>query len=234
MLPNDLLASLHDLGNLLTVIDATTERLRLARANPSESPLLADLATAAKRATEIVREMKYGARQSAQFEPTDIVEVVGSLRRALAAMVGPEVELGVELKVDGARIRANRRMVEQAIFNLVSNARDAMKSRGHVHIVVEVLPIRGHDSLGNLLPTGDYAVVAVRDDGPGFNVASVPKLFEPFFTTKPTGTGLGLRLVADVARAHRGGVYVISEPGRGATFTMVIPLALPADRGSVS
>ena len=232
MLTPDVLASLHDLGNLLTVIDATTERIRMRRPEDhSCDSLLADLVFATKRATEIVWEMKCGARAHADTETMDAVNVVEGLQRSLTTIVGPNVALAVVARVPNARVVANRRMIEQAIYNLVSNARDAMKSQGSIDVIIEVLPVRGSDSIGNALAAGDFAAISVRDTGPGFNVASVPKLFEPFFTTKPTGTGLGLRLVADVARTHQGGVFVISEPGHGATFTLVVPLAA-LDTGS--
>lgn len=232
MLPSDALAQLHDLGNLLTIIDATTERLKLRHADdPPSGALLADLELATKRATELVWEMKRGVRANPELIPLDVVALVRELQRSLASVVGPKIELAVDARVAAATIAANRRMVEQALYNLVSNARDAMAGAGRIELVVEVLPVRGSDSIGNALPARDYAAISVRDSGPGFHVASLPKLFEPFYTTKPTGTGLGLRLVADVARVHAGGVFVISEPGRGATFTLVVPVVAPPGAG---
>ncbi len=226
MITPDALANLHDLGNLLTIIGATTDRL-LARHGDdvtSES-LLVDLAVATRRAHELVWEMKRGVRVGAEVTPIDVVGLVRGLQRSLSTVAGSTIELAVDARIGGTSVQADRRMIEQALLNLVSNARDAMAGSGRIEVLVEVLPVRGSDSIGNQLAAGDYAAISVRDTGPGFSVSSVPKLFEPFYTTKPTGTGLGLRLVADVARVHNGGVFVIGEPGHGATFTLVLPVA---------
>lgn len=226
---HDALTQLHDLGNLLIVIDATTERLKLRQADDAaRASLLSDLSFATRRATELVREMKRGVRPLGEPVGLDVVALVRELQRTLASVVGPRIALAVDARVDDAPVHANRRMLEQALYNLVTNARDAMAGAGRVELIVEVLPVRGSDSLGTSLAARDYAAISVRDSGPGFNAASVPKLFEPFYTTKPTGTGLGLRLVADVARVHDGGIFVIGEPGAGATFTLLIPCWRPA------
>jgi two-component system cell cycle sensor histidine kinase/response regulator CckA len=221
----DSLASLHDLGNLLTVIGATTERLRTRHDDDlASASLLIDLSDATRRATQIVWEMKRGVRDDREIAPLDVVAFVRDLQRSLSTVAGSSVALSVDTRITGASVTADRRMIEQALLNLVSHARDAMAGAGQILLTVEVLSVHGCDSIGNQLAPGDYAAIAVRDSGPGFSVSSIPKLFEPFYTTKPTGTGLGLRLVADVARVHGGGVFAIGEPGRGATFTLVIPV----------
>ncbi len=219
----DVLDGLHDLGNFLTVISAGTRRLSRLTVDPELARLLADVTAAAHRASDIVSAMKRSTPLIGEVGRVDLVAFTQELQDSLRAVAGPRVELTVVTELESALVEADQRTLEHALYNLVSNARDAMEGVGTLEIAIQVVPAHGRDAIGNELARREYAAISVRDSGPGFNVASVPKLFEPFYTTKPAGTGLGLRQVADVARSLHGGIFVVSEPGAGATFTVVIP-----------
>jgi signal transduction histidine kinase len=125
-----------------------------------------------------------------------------------------------------APVAGDARRVEQAVVNLVLNARDAVAPGGRV--AVTVAPARLGEPLEHALgtaPAGDYYALSVSDTGCGMDAAARAKLFRPFHTTKPGGTGLGLAIVARVARDCRAAVTVASEPGRGTTFTLYFPRA---------
>ena len=117
--------------------------------------------------------------------------------------------------------------LHQLVMNLAINGLQAMPGVGtlfiKVGIVQEDLPktvIQGQ------LPAGQYAIISIKDLGPGIDEATRSRMFEPFFTTKPAGqgTGLGLSLALSIAKAHGGGIDVASQPGAGTTFTAYLPI----------
>ena len=126
---------------------------------------------------------------------------------------------------------ADPAQIEQVILNLVINARDAMPDGGHLIVTVDHVDAddrcRPHVE-GRI---GRYARLSVSDTGTGIDELTRAKLFEPFFTTKEEGkgSGLGLSIVYGIVKQNGGYVAVVSEPGKGATFHIYLPLA---DRSS--
>jgi CheY-like chemotaxis protein len=118
--------------------------------------------------------------------------------------------------------------VEQILMNLAINARDAMPEGGVVHVRTRKLVVRpGDRSATRGVHAGSWAELTVRDEGVGMDAATLARLFEPFFTTKPSGlgTGLGLATVRGIVRALGGHVTAESEPGKGTTMRVLLPLA---------
>jgi signal transduction histidine kinase len=111
-------------------------------------------------------------------------------------------------------IQIDERQLEQAIINLVVNARDAMPVAGEIAIATS------RSSIG-------WVTIAVTDTGVGIDESAMSRLFEPFYTTKPPGrgTGLGLPVVLATVENARGEVRVNSAPGRGTTFELRFPPA---------
>lgn len=115
--------------------------------------------------------------------------------------------------------------LEQAVANLVINARDAVGRQGRIELQVDerLLDDVAARSVSGGRP-GRFARLRVSDDGPGIPLELQRRVFDPLFTTKPMGTGLGLAVVSRVVEQHRGFVSVQSEPGRGATFELYLPV----------
>jgi len=134
-------------------------------------------------------------------------------------------------------VQADSVQMEQILMNLVTNARDAMPRGGLVVIETSVFEIseefvRTH-AYGR---PGSYALIAVSDTGEGMSTETRMKIFEPFFTTKEVGkgTGLGLAMVYGIIKQHKGYINVYSEPGKGSTFIVYLPLVAGATLESVN
>jgi two-component system sensor histidine kinase FlrB len=124
-------------------------------------------------------------------------------------------EHGLEFSVadacPGAVIVGSRKALFGALVNLLENAMQATPAGGKICLA------------GNC--RGDLLAIGVRDSGPGIDRTTQARIFEPFFTTKGAGTGLGLAIALGVARAHGGGIELLSEPGAGAEFVITLPIA---------
>jgi CheY-like chemotaxis protein len=126
---------------------------------------------------------------------------------------------------DSPAVLADPALLEQAIMNLVVNARDAMPDGGRLEVSTAIRDVHGAAATRLEVPPGRYAVVTVTDDGRGMDDATLARIFEPFFTTKPhgRGTGLGLSTVYGIARQTGGAVDVRSSPGKGSSFAILFP-----------
>src|SRR6185503_12837039 len=125
----------------------------------------------------------------------------------------PGVELSVERNGLTSRVRADRRLLERAVVNLVENALQAVGERGRITVTVR-----------DRVEDGQVEV-EVLDSGPGVPPEARSRIFEPFFSTKTSGSGLGLALVKKIAEDHGGGVHVASSPGQPTRAALWLPAA---------
>jgi signal transduction histidine kinase len=175
--------------------------------------------TSAQRAAALTaRLLAFSRRQSLDARPTDVNALVKSLEDLLSRSIRENVALRIVPgdEVPPAIIDANQ--LENAILNLVINARDAMPDGGQLTVETSVVDL--DDAYVAVKPDvkpGRYVVVAVSDTGVGITPDVLDRIFEPFFSTKPTGqgTGLGLSMVYGFARQSEGQVRIHSRPGAG-------------------
>jgi signal transduction histidine kinase len=145
--------------------------------------------------------------------------------QTLTPALPPGTQLHFEAPV-APEVEADENEIQQVIYNLVLNARDAMPDGGSIQVsaglVTSPIPIA---VAGGSLAAGSWATISVTDSGPGIDPAIRHRIFDLFFTTKgpERGTGLGLATVMRIAKTSGGGVAVESEPGRGATFKVFLP-----------
>ena len=220
----------HDFNNLLTVIMGYVEMLI---DETQDSPDLRDYSLeiqyAATRAGALTAQLlAFSRRQVAQPRILDLNEVVTHSMKMLRRMIGEDIEIATHLDPSLGRVRADPSHVDQMIMNLVVNARDAMSTGGQLTIDTANVAL-GEDYVGRHIgvKAGQYSMLAISDNGAGMDAETRSRLFEPFFTTKEggKGTGLGLSIVYGIVKQNNGEIMVYSEPGRGTTFKIYLPVA---------
>jgi PAS domain S-box-containing protein len=219
----------HDFNNLLTVIRGNAGIMQMAEATDAiRAEALAEIERAAERGAALTRQLlTFSRRQVLQLRCLDLNDVVSGLARMLERVLGEDVRIEQRLHAVPLLVRADAAMLDQVLMNLAVNARDAMPEGGR--LVIETAPgaLSQQDRLRfpEARP-GSYACVRVTDTGCGIAPAAMEHVFEPFFTTKEQGkgTGLGLATVLGIVEQHGGVVRVASEPGRGAAFSILLPV----------
>lgn len=141
------------------------------------------------------------------------------------------LRLTFTLDAPGVHCKLDASQLQNALLNLILNARDATESKGSIAIHSAVRPLGPERAQQLNLPPGSYACISVCDDGCGMDALTRTRVFEPFFTTKRVGqgSGLGLSMVYGFARQSGGAVDVASEPGAGTTVSLWLPLHGQAD-----
>lgn len=217
----------HDLNNALAPI------LSHANAALEEAPPggelredLAQVVGAATRARGIVRRLlAFSRRQPLEVVPLDLSEVVVTLLPMLRDVAGPAVKVEPSLGEGLPAVEGDRGQLETALVSLAANARDAMPRGGELHLVTSAEELAEDRARGRGLPSGRYVSLVVRDTGAGMSPDVQERVFEPFFTTKEVGkgSGLGLASVHGVVKGHGGAIEVISAPGKGTAFRLLLP-----------
>ena len=223
----------HDFNNILSAIKGSASAVR------SELPLadahcvdIDEILDATERAAAITRSLlAFGRRQSIEPHAIDVADVLRRSVPLLRALVREEVHLEIALPPAPLPVIADPLQVEQVIVNLVANARDATPAGGRITVAASRIELDGEGArAAGVGAPGPYARVAVADSGSGLGEEARPHVFEPFYTTKEVGkgAGLGLAVAYGIVAQHRGSISVASEPGRGATFAFLLPLAADA------
>lgn len=214
----------HDFNNLLGAIIGTVELVRSSCAPDSDIYRdLADVTFAADRAALLTRRlMTFGRTSSGKTSLVNVNALVNELMRLLARIVGERASVFVESDADAVWVVAEPIAIEQAVVNLVSNARDAVSPGGTVYVRVRKTPASEDDNT-------QCCLIEVEDNGVGMDSETQRKVFEPFFTTKKVGrgTGLGLSVVANVVKECRGRIELESKPGEGTRFRLYFPCHAP-------
>ncbi|GAC1554497.1 MAG: hypothetical protein NVS2B9_18990 [Myxococcales bacterium] len=212
----------HEIRNPLSAIGLNAEELgeRLRESGAAGSPEGAAGAVAlcdaigreVDRLAAVTEEyLRFARLPKPQLAEADANEVV----RDLLDFVRPELSAGgvrvaADLSPQALPVLADSGQIRQLVLNLLRNAREAMQGGGDLQVTTR--------------KEGAFALVEVRDSGPGIPAVGLARIFDPFFTTKERGTGLGLALSQEIAQEHGGDLTCASEPGRGAAFTLRLPL----------
>jgi signal transduction histidine kinase/CheY-like chemotaxis protein len=232
----------HDFNNMLAVIIGSLRLLerRLQRGDPNPQEFIESAKSGAERAAELTRRLlAFARKQPLAPEATDINKLLAGIseliRRTLPASISVETVLAGGLW----RTNIDARELENALLNLVVNARDAMPEGGR--LTIETANAHLDDAYAaehSDVTAGQYVMVAVTDNGPGMTREVAARAFEPFFTTKAAGkgTGLGLSQVHGFIKQSGGHIKLYSEPGQGLTIKLYLPrhYGTPAEARSAS
>ncbi len=225
----------HDFNNLLTGITGALDLLqrRIAQGRTGEIGRYADIAVAsAGRAAALThRLLAFSRRQPLDPRPTDGNRLVGAMEDLLRRTIGEAIGVEVTLAEDLWPTLCDAHQLENALLNLVINARDAMPDGGRLEIGTRnVTPA---DERPEGVPPGSFICLTVADTGAGMAPDVAARAFDPFFTTKPPGqgTGLGLSMVYGFVRQSEGHVALDTAPGRGTTVRLFLPRFVGAETG---
>jgi signal transduction histidine kinase/DNA-binding response OmpR family regulator len=230
----------HEVNNMMSVVLGCSEFvLRRPDLHPAVRADVEQVREAAERSAAITAQLlAFSRRQMLQPVPLDLAAVVAELEPVLRRTLGEAVTLELELAPVGA-VLADRGQLHQVLINLALNARDAMPRGGRAVVETAGVELTARDAAGYpgvRLRPGRYALLRMTDTGHGMDRETASHVFEPFFTTKGLGkgTGLGLSTVYGIVKQSDGYVWVDSEPGKGTTFRIYLPLvdapAAPATR----
>ncbi len=209
----------HDFNNLLNVISAHAALVaRKGQERGAEN--LEAIGKAVQRGSAVVRQLLTFARRSeVLFEDVDVNTVADEVARLLAETLPSSITLSTKLDPSLPRVKADANQLHQAVLNLCVNARDAMPDGGRLEIATEGVAGR----------SGPWVAIRVSDTGLGMDEETRNRIFEPFFTTKEStrAGGLGLAVVYGIVNGHGGAIEVDSEPGKGTTLRLLLPVEAP-------
>lgn len=218
----------HDFNNLLTIIIGN---LSVLEEEGEEDPGLQELITpaldAARRGGELVKQLlAFARRQPLKPRISDAGELILGMKDLLTRALGAQVDMQLQVNKNIWPVLIDPHQLENAILNLVINARDAMNGIGRLKIYAENVTLKNIFSDRNVdLTPGDYVVISVKDTGTGMSPEIMERMFEPFFSTKEKGpnSGLGLSMIYGFVRQSQGHIQVDSSTGNGTTFRIVLP-----------
>lgn len=219
----------HDFNNVLAAIvlhiNLVHADLRLPR---DLAEMLEELEADARRATSLPRQLlRFSRDEPMPAQPIFLEDVVDRAVRMLRRILGKHVQLEFRPAAKRSQLCGDGGMLEQMVFNLCLNARDAMSQGGRIMLTTRMVDV-GHEYVrkNKAARAGRFVRFCVADDGCGMEAGTLSRIFEPFFTTKPAGrgTGLGLAIVSDIVKRHRGWIEVESIPRRGTSFFVFLPV----------
>jgi PAS domain S-box-containing protein len=219
----------HDFNNILMVILGNLEllRMRLPDVDDATTELIDETLRATRHGQDLTGDLlAFSRRRQLNPQPTAINALVESVVRMLTRTLGAGIKVTTAASRDAGVALVDPAALEAAILNVSLNARDAMPEGGTLTIRTSKADVNQAPRTDDDLPIGQYAMLAIQDTGTGMPPDVVSRVFEPFFTTKTggTGSGLGLSMVYGFAKQSGGTVTIASEPGRGTTVIIYLPL----------
>ncbi|MEM9303497.1 MAG: ATP-binding protein [Pseudomonadota bacterium] len=219
----------HDFNNMLSIIMGELTLADAASSGESDEVhgSIARAMSAAGRGARLTRRLLDFARRqrntATELARCNAADRVRLLLPLIRSSLRSHHELTVDLPPNLPDIEVDPTELDDAVLNLVLNARDAMTEPGTLRVAIRSMA--GRDESTSLVERGKHVIIEVADSGPGIDPRLLSRIMEPFFTTKSEQEGTGLGLSVSRAFAHRfgGDLSVESEPGRGATFRLLFP-----------
>ncbi len=219
----------HDFNNILTVIIGNGTLLTMNMAK--DDPLVHNvhqILVSAERAVSLTQSLLTFSRKTPlETKLVNLNDIIGKTEKLLVRLLREDIAIRSRLTEEDTMILADPVVIEQILMNLATNARDALPTGGTFMIGTEIVELdqefirlHGYGKLGR------YVSLTCSDNGLGMEKKTTQRIFEPFFTTKEAGkgTGLGLAIVYGIIKQHDGFINCYSEPGKGTTFRIYLPL----------
>jgi PAS domain S-box-containing protein len=218
----------HDFNNMLAIILGNTE-MAMEALDPGQPVLddLQEIKKAADRSSDLVRQLlAFARKQTVSPKVLDLNATVAGMIKMLTRLIGEDIDL-VWLPGEAVwPVNIDPGQLDQILANLCVNARDAIEGVGKMTIETGNTTFdKAYCAIHAGFKPGEYAMLAVSDNGCGMDAQTRANIFEPFFTTKAKdkGTGLGLSTVYGVVKQNNGFINVYSEPDQGTTFKIYLP-----------
>ena len=229
----------HDFNNMLTAIIgyASLLNMKIEKDDPLRQFVDQILSSAEKSANLTQQLLAFSRKQIISPKETNLNKLINGVEGMLQRLIGEDIEFKTSLADKDIFVMVDPGQIEQVLMNLCTNARDAMPHGGLLSISTDIAELDKDDiKIRDLEKPGRYAFISFSDTGCGMDEKTQQSIFEPFFTTKEAGkgTGLGLSIVYGVIKQHNGNVAVYSEPGKGTTFKIYLPLIKSVPEAKVS
>ena len=216
----------HDFNNLLMIMLGNAEEL-VGRLSGEQRRLAAEIRQSASLAGEITSQLLIlSRRDTGAQEVFNLNELIYQMQPLITHSLGKNRTFTTELGSPSAFLFSNRNRLKQVLLNLVLNAKDAMGPGCELRVSTSVVEIEEESPQARDYRPGRYARLCVTDTGKGMDKATLARIFEPFFTTRHSdaGSGLGLSTVHSIVAQSGGYIDAASEPGKGTTFEILLPL----------
>lgn len=225
----------HDFNNILSPIVGISEiLLEDLPVDSAESEKIQKIYNAGMRGSDLVKQILTFSRQSEHKKlPVKFQKVLQEVLKLTRSTIPADVEIIQDIQNDCGQIMADPTHLHQVAMNLITNAYHALNnSSGRIFVQLKEILLESEDSSLFLLEKGKYAMLTVVDTGIGIEPDIIDRIFEPYFTTKGIGkgTGLGLATVYGIIKEYCGDIKVYSEPCRGTTFNVYLPVIKGPDK----
>ncbi|MFH0977164.1 MAG: PAS domain S-box protein [Spirochaetota bacterium] len=218
----------HDFNNILSVILGYGSLLQMGISNDDPMHKYVDLiVTTSEKAANLTKGLlAFSRKQPVDLKPVNLNEIIIGTKGLLKRLITDDIILAENFTTDNTTIMGDVSQIDQVLFNLATNAKDAMPNGGT--LTLETRCIELDEDFSYILKSGKagkYVLLSFSDTGTGIDKDIREHIFDPFFTTKEVGkgTGLGLSTVYGIINQHGGHINIYSEPGIGTTFHIYFP-----------
>lgn len=229
----------HDFNNILQIIRSNVQILEMNDGDGKAiAPHLKDISSAVERGSKLAMQLlTFARKQPLHPSPLKLDRLLRNIDILIQRLVGPEIEIRIQSEGELWNIFADPALLENAIFNLATNARDAMNGKGVLTISLknEVMDVSRIEAYPGMMP-GDYVRLSLSDTGAGMPPEVIEHVFEPFFSTKSEGkgTGLGLSMVYGFVKESGGHIHIDSVVGSGTTVCLFMPRSLEEEPAALA
>jgi CheY-like chemotaxis protein len=218
----------HDFNNILTALVGYAALLKMQLKSATLQVYVDHILSASNKATDLVQNLlAFSKQQAISLQPINLHNVIKGTEKLLKRLVTEDITIKTLMATEDITLMADATQIDQVLFNLVTNARDAMPQGGTITIETKAVELGDQfQRIHGYGEPGRYALLCISDTGVGIDTTTLKKIFDPFFTTKEVGkgTGLGLSTVYGIVKQHNGYITVYSEPNRGTTFHIYLPI----------